>query len=160
MGDFIKSQAEHASMLFDRYKHDPLEELIAIAQDPDLAPKDKIRINEKILEYKYPKLKAVEIDAVMETKIIVNIARFSTGTVEQTIINERPIELLEGTTDNGKSEETHETETRETMPEIEPLLVQPRASMETIKERVHELTKEPEIPQSYLDLLNDEDLFI
>lgn len=85
----IKSSAEHAQLLLNKYGHDPLEALILLAQDDGLPAATRVNINKTLMPFRYPQLKAVEIEAVMETKIIVNISKFSDATSHPKTITDK-----------------------------------------------------------------------
>lgn len=56
---------------------DPLEELIGIYQSGNLTPREKVQVCETVMEYQYPKLKALDIQHKQEGGVQIIIRKFS-----------------------------------------------------------------------------------
>lgn len=63
--------------LCKRQGYDPIEEMIALAQDEDTPIDLKVRIHKEIAEYTVPKLRSIDINANVTTGLTVNVVKFS-----------------------------------------------------------------------------------
>lgn len=76
-----KNRIEELSLevktLMQGQKYDPLLELISAAQDPDLSPTEKNRIHMKLLEFRYPALKSVDVNANVTASVNVSLVQFA-----------------------------------------------------------------------------------
>lgn len=146
----MKSQTEHAKAVLEKYKIDPIEEMALMLRDPDIKIQEKIRINSTLMKYRYPELKSVEVDQVIETKIIVNIAKFSSCLPEVS-------EFI----DTQVVKEHHLIEAKEIIEDVRE--EKDKSSPETAStEGTAQEEQEEIIPEAYLQAfdLTDEDLYI
>jgi len=53
--------------------YDPLEQLIELAGRGDMSTKELLKLNEILMQYRYPKLKALEIDQKTKQTVSINL---------------------------------------------------------------------------------------